>query len=253
MKSGWSVLNTNLYVFDPCESLAPAPLPHIPGRVHWKMWLKQLLSSGESSTLPCLKVSSTYFLYCDSKGHHRQYSHSIWDLFLTHFYADFTILILWLECNVFFLFLLCVTAIKILIYWVFLLCRYNISLLSFCFCHCFKTGYEAPLWWAALCHCYTLQHNLCWSCHSHSIPTWGTLENTRMHPTEHIQHKLTGHLVGVTPHPGWPGMPISGASLPLAAPASPTDNGHLSTLPGRRELAAQDCSRNIAHCQEFPD
>lgn len=52
----------------------------------------------ESSILPGLKVSNTYFLYRDCKGHHMQYGHLIWDLFLTHFYADFTILILCLEC-----------------------------------------------------------------------------------------------------------------------------------------------------------
>jgi len=66
------------------------------------MWLKQLLSPQEQSILPRLKVSSTYFLYRGCKGHHMQYGHLIWDLFLTHFYADFTILILCLEC-IFFL------------------------------------------------------------------------------------------------------------------------------------------------------
>lgn len=88
---------------------------------------------------------------------------------------------------------------------------------------------------------------------SHSIPTWGTSKNTHMHPTEHIQHKPTGLLAGVTPHPGCPGMSISGASLPLAAAANPTHKGHLSRLPGRKQLAAQDCSRKTAHCQEVPD
>lgn len=164
MQSGWSVLNTNLYVLDLCGSLAPAPLPHIPGRVHWKMWLKQLLSSRESSTLPCLKVSSTYFLYCDCKGHHIQYSHLVWDLFLTHFYADFTILILCLECNFFFSFLLCVTAIKnINLPGVFTV-QIQRLLPYFLFLWLLQQEYEAPLWWAALCHCYALQHNLYWSC-----------------------------------------------------------------------------------------
>lgn len=88
---------------------------------------------------------------------------------------------------------------------------------------------------------------------SHRIPPWGTLKNTHVQPTEHIQHKPTRHLPGVTPQPGCPGMPISGASLPLAIPACPRLDGNLSTLPGRRELAAQDCSRKTAHCQEFPD
>lgn len=66
---------------------------------------------GGVSFLPRLKVSSTYFLYRDCKGHHVQYGHLIWDLFLTHFCADFTILILCLEC-IFSSFLLYVTAIK---------------------------------------------------------------------------------------------------------------------------------------------
>lgn len=81
--------------------------------------------------MPCLKVSSTYFPYCDCKGHHIQYSHSIWDLFLTHFYADFTILILCLECNFFFSFLLCVTAIKNIKFTGYFYCADTMSPCSF--------------------------------------------------------------------------------------------------------------------------
>lgn len=47
-------------------------------------------------------------------------------------------------------------------------------------------------------------------------------KNTHMHPTEHIQRKPARHLVGVTPHSGCPGIPISGANLPLAPPVPQT-------------------------------
>lgn len=244
MQSGWSGLNTYLYVLDPCASLAPAPLPHIPGRVHWKMWLKQLLSSGESSTLPCLKVSSTYFLYCDCKGHHTQYSQLIWDLFLTHFYADFTILILRSECIFFFSFLLCVTAIK------------NINLLGI-----FTVQIQCLL--AHFLFLWLLQHRI-WGpsvvgsfvplLHS---PAWFMLEVLNAHTTW-LSQSATAFLPGepwktptCTPQttsntnqpdtwlvlhhiPGALGCQSLEQACPLLLQASPTYNGYLSTLPGRR-------------------
>lgn len=91
------------------RAFAPAPLPCISGRVHWKTWLKQLLSSGSQpfcQVWKCLALTSFTVIIKVTTC-----SMATWSGILTHFYADFTILILCLEC-IFLSFLLCVTAIK---------------------------------------------------------------------------------------------------------------------------------------------
>lgn len=59
----------------------------------------------------------------------------------------------------------------------------------------------------------------------------------------------------MAPSPGIrsPGIRSPEACSPLAATARVRYNGHLSTLPGRRQLAAKDCSGKVARCPEIPD
>lgn len=79
-------------------------------------------------------------------------------------------------------------------------------------------------------------------------------EPHRAHPTQSNQASpRRWHLACVTTHSGCPGTQSPEARSPLGATASPTYNGHLSTLPGRRQLAAKDCSGKAACCPEISD
>lgn len=70
-----------------------------------------------------------------------------------------------------------------------------------------------------------------------------TTSNTNQPDTWLVLHHISGAL----------GCQSLEQACPLLLQASPTYNGYLSTLPGRRQLATQDCSRKTAHCQEVPD